>query len=88
MSRIATGHFEYQWRFIWHKDKLYINLFPAEKDTSSYIMSKLFKTEIANSMIEKKNISDEEEAENLWIFGTSKKRSMLPKSNLYITLSI
>ena len=45
----------------------------------------MLKTEIANSMVER-NISNGEEAENLWIFGTAQKRTMLP--SLYITLSI
>ena len=88
VSHIATGHFEHQWWCIWYENKWYFNLFPAEKDTSSNTMDKLFKTETTNSLVKRKYHSDEEEAENLRIFWTAKKRSSLPKGNFHITLNI
>ena len=56
------------------------------KNTLRNIMDKSFKTEITNSLVERKYQSNEE-AENMWIFWMAKKQSSLPKGNFHITCS-
>ena len=73
---------------IWYADKWYINLFPAEKDTASNTMNKLFKTEMTKMFVKKQLSSNEEEAEDLWISSTARKQSLQPQGSNYIILYI
>ena len=73
---------------IWYSDKWDIKLFPAEKDTSSNTMAKLFQSEMTKMMAKGQSSFDNEEAENLWISSTARKRSLLPKGSNYIILHI
>ena len=54
VSCIATRHFNNIWTsmiVIWDSDKWYINLFPAETETSSNTMAKLFQTEMTRMKV-------------------------------------
>ena len=73
---------------IWYADKWYIKLFPAEKDTSSNTMAKLFQSEMTKMMVKGQPSFDKEEAEDLRYSLTARKRSLLPKGSNHIILHV
>ena len=71
-----------------YADKWNIKLFPAEKDTSSNTMAKLFQSEMTKMMVKGQPSFDKEEAEDLRYSLTARKLSLLPKGSNYIILDM